>query len=104
MAQITSSREASQPIRERTGGSTFKNPTGGSAWKLIEAAGWKGRALGPAMFSPLHANFLINTGAATADDLETLAETVRGEVKQRSGVELEWEIRRLGVAARVVTR
>ncbi len=98
MAEITASREASQPIRERTGGSTFKNPSGQSAWKLIEEAGWKGRPLGAAMFSPLHANFLINTGAATAADLETLAETVRAEVKRRSGLDLEWEIRRLGVA------
>jgi UDP-N-acetylmuramate dehydrogenase len=99
MAQITSSREASQPIRERTGGSTFKNPDGQSAWRLIEETGWKGRALGGAMFSSLHANFLINTGEAMAADLETLAETVRAEVKKRSGLELEWEIRRLGTAS-----
>ncbi len=102
MAEITASREASQPIRERTGGSTFKNPSGRSAWKLIEDAGWKGRPLGPAMFSPLHANFLINTGEATAADLEKLAETVRAEVKTRSGLELEWEIRRLGAGPQEV--
>ncbi len=100
MAKITVSREASQPIRERTGGSTFKNPPGHSAWELIDQAGWRGKPLGPAMFSPLHANFLINTGEARASDLETLAETVRAEVGERFGVALEWEIQRLGVATK----
>ncbi len=100
MVEITTSRESSQPVRERTGGSTFKNPVGQSAWRLIEQAGWRGKRIGPAMFSDLHANFLINTGEATAADLEALAETVRGEVRQMSGVELEWEIRRLGEGGR----
>ncbi|MHB8528832.1 MAG: UDP-N-acetylmuramate dehydrogenase [Caulobacteraceae bacterium] len=96
MKEITGRRQATQPIREKTGGSTFKNPPGLSAWRLIEEAGWRGRPLGGAMFSPLHANFLINTGEATAADLETLGETVRAEVAARSGVALEWEIKRVG--------
>jgi len=81
MEEITARREASQPIREKTGGSTFKNPPGDSAWRLVDAAGWRGRAFGDAMFSPLHANFLINGGEATAADLEGLGEAVRAEVK-----------------------
>lgn len=96
MAAITSRREESQPIREKTGGSTFKNPEGHSAWKLVDAAGWRGKLFGGAMFSPLHANFLINTGEATAADLEGLGETVRAEVKEKLGVTLEWEIKRIG--------
>ena len=96
MTAITSRREASQPIREKTGGSTFRNPVGHSAWKLIDEAGWRGRRMGGAMFSPLHANFLINTGDATAADLEGLGETVRSDVREKSKVSLEWEIRRLG--------
>ena len=75
IADITTSREASQPIREKTGGSTFKNPPGDSAWRLVDAAGWRGRPFGGAMFSPRHANFLINTGAASAADLEGLGES-----------------------------
>jgi len=98
MAEITARRQETQPIREKTGGSTFRNPPGESAWKLIDAAGWRGRALGGAMFSPLHANFLINGGAATAADLESLGEAVRADVRARSGVELEWEIKRIGRA------
>jgi UDP-N-acetylmuramate dehydrogenase len=98
MAAITSRREESQPIREKTGGSTFKNPEGHSAWKLVDAAGWRGKLFGGAMFSPLHANFLINTGEATAADLEGLGETVRAEVKDKLGVTLEWEIKRIGRA------
>jgi UDP-N-acetylmuramate dehydrogenase len=96
MAAITARREASQPIREKTGGSTFKNPPGDSAWRLIDAAGWRGKPFGGAMFSPRHANFLINTGIATAADLETLGETVRADVAAKFGVGLEWEIKRIG--------
>jgi UDP-N-acetylmuramate dehydrogenase len=96
MAEITARREETQPIREKTGGSTFKNPPGHSSWKLVDEAGWRGRLFGGAMFSPLHANFLINTGEATAADLEGLGEAVRADVKARTGVELEWEIKRIG--------
>ena len=96
MTEITARREASQPIREKTGGSTFKNPDGHSAWKLVDGAGWRGKLFGGAMFSPQHANFLINTGEATAADLENLGETVRAEVKRGSGVDLQWEIKRIG--------
>ena len=97
MTEITGRREASQPIREKTGGSTFRNPPGHSAWKLIDEAGWRGRKQGGAMFSPLHANFLINTGAASAADLEELGERVRADVLSTAGVSLEWEIKRLGM-------
>ncbi|MDR3513841.1 MAG: UDP-N-acetylmuramate dehydrogenase [Caulobacteraceae bacterium] len=96
MDEITARREASQPIREKTGGSTFKNPEGDSAWRLIDAAGWRGKPYGGASFSGQHANFLINDGTATAADLEGLGETVRADVKARFGVELEWEIKRIG--------
>ncbi|MDP3746936.1 MAG: UDP-N-acetylmuramate dehydrogenase [Phenylobacterium sp.] len=96
MAEITSRRETTQPIREKTGGSTFKNPPGQSSWKLVDAAGWRGKAYGGAMFSPLHANFLINAGEATAADLEGLGEAVRADVKAKLGIELEWEIKRIG--------
>ena len=101
MDAVTEKREASQPIREKTSGSTFKNPDpevsgGRSAWQLIDAAGWRGKPIGGARFSERHCNFLINDGTATASDLETLGETVRGEVKAMSGVELEWEVRRIG--------
>jgi UDP-N-acetylmuramate dehydrogenase len=98
MAEITTRREASQPIREKTGGSTFKNPPGDSAWRLIDAAGWRGKPYGGAEFSQQHANFLINMNDATAADLEGLGETVRADVKARFGVELEWEIKRIGRA------
>ena len=101
MDEITRRREASQPIREKTGGSTFKNPEGHSAWKLVDEAGWRGRPFGGAMFSPQHANFLINSGEATAADLEGLGEAVRADVEARSGVRLEWEIRRIGRPASV---
>ena len=94
--EITASREASQPIREKTGGSTFRNPPGQSAWKLVDQAGWRGKPFGGAMFSPLHANFMINTGDATAADLEGLGEAVRGDVAAKTGVLLEWEIKRIG--------
>ncbi len=96
MEAITARREASQPIREKTGGSTFKNPPGHSSWKLVDDAGWRGRLFGQAMFSPLHANFLINTGEATAADLEGLGEAVRADVRTKFGVELDWEIKRIG--------
>ena len=96
MAEITARREQTQPIREKTGGSTFKNPPGHSSWKLVDEAGWRGKPYGGAMFSPLHANFLINTGEATAADLEGLGEAVRADVKARFGVELDWEIKRIG--------
>ncbi|MDP3488926.1 MAG: UDP-N-acetylmuramate dehydrogenase [Phenylobacterium sp.] len=94
--EITARRETTQPIREKTGGSTFKNPPGHSAWKLVEAAGWRGKPHGGAMFSPLHSNFMINTGEATAADLEGLGEAVRAEVAQKLGVSLDWEIKRIG--------
>lgn len=100
MEAITARREASQPIREKTGGSTFKNPPGHSAWTLVDAAGWRGRLFqvtgGGAMFSPLHANFLINAGEATAADLEGLGEVVRADVREKLGVQLDWEVKRIG--------
>jgi UDP-N-acetylmuramate dehydrogenase len=97
MDKITESREATQPIKSRTGGSTFKNPAGRKAWELIDAAGCRGLIVGGAQVSELHCNFLINLGSATAADIETLGETVRARVKENSGVELEWEIKRIGV-------
>ncbi|MBX3447851.1 MAG: UDP-N-acetylmuramate dehydrogenase [Parvibaculaceae bacterium] len=96
MNEITSSREATQPVRTRTGGSTFKNPEGHKSWQLIDAAGCRGLTRGGAQVSELHCNFLINTGEATASDLEELGEEVRARVKEASGVTLEWEIRRIG--------
>lgn len=96
MEAITARREATQPIREKTGGSTFKNPPGHSAWKLVDDAGWRGRLHGGAKFSELHSNFMINAEGATAADLEGLGETVRTEVLRRSGVQLDWEIKRIG--------
>ncbi len=96
MEEITARREASQPIREKTGGSTFKNPPGDSAWKVVDAAGWRGKPFGGARFSEQHANFLINGGEATAADLEGLGEAVRADAKAKLGVELEWEIKRIG--------
>jgi len=103
MAEITASREASQPIREKTGGSTFKNPVDAdgvkrSAWTLVDDAGWRGKLHGGAMFSPQHANFLINTGEATAADLEGLGEAVRADVLEKTGIDLQWEIKRIGRA------
>jgi UDP-N-acetylmuramate dehydrogenase len=98
MDKITESREATQPIKSRTGGSTFKNPPGHKAWQLIDAAGCRGLQVGDAQVSEMHCNFLINLGNATATDIETLGETVRRRVKENSGVELEWEIKRIGVA------
>ena len=98
MTDIKKKREASQP-RNRTGGSTFKNPPGNSAWKLVDEAGCRGLTIGGAQVSELHSNFLINLGGATAADIETLGETVRSRVKEHSGVTLEWEIKRVGVKA-----
>ena len=98
MEKITESREATQPIKSRTGGSTFKNPPGQKAWQLIDAAGCRGLKVGAAQVSPMHCNFLINLGGATAADIETLGETVRARVAENSAVELEWEIKRIGVA------
>lgn len=96
MEAITARREASQPIREKTGGSTFKNPEGHSAWKLVDEAGWRGKPFGGAQFSDLHANFLINANNASAADLEGLGEAVRADVLSKLGVSLEWEIKRIG--------
>ena len=98
MEEITQSREATQPIKSRTGGSTFKNPPGRKAWQLIDAAGCRGLKLGDAQVSPMHCNFLINLGSASAADIESLGETVRRRVKENSGVDLEWEIKRIGAA------
>jgi UDP-N-acetylmuramate dehydrogenase len=100
MEKITESREATQPIKNRTGGSTFKNPPGYKAWQLIDAAGCRGLAVGAAQVSELHCNFLINRGGAPAADHERLGETVRVRVRETSGVELEWEIKRIGVERR----
>jgi UDP-N-acetylmuramate dehydrogenase len=97
MAEVQNHRESAQPIREKTGGSTFQNPPGQSAWKLIDAAGCRGLRVGAAQVSEMHCNFLINTGAATGHDIETLGETVRTRVKENSGIELHWEIKRIGI-------
>ncbi|HEX5998074.1 MAG TPA: UDP-N-acetylmuramate dehydrogenase [Hyphomicrobiaceae bacterium] len=97
MNEVAAYREANQPVKERTGGSTFKNPQGGSAWKLIDAAGCRGLKVGGAKVSELHCNFLINEAGATAEDIERLGETVRARVKATSGHELQWEIIRIGV-------
>ena len=96
MEAITARREQTQPIREKTGGSTFKNPEGKSAWRCVDEAGWRGRMYGGAKFSELHANFMINTGEATATDLEGLGEAVRADVKSQLGIDLQWEIKRIG--------
>jgi UDP-N-acetylmuramate dehydrogenase len=98
MEKITEAREATQPIKSRTGGSTFKNPPDKKAWELIEAAGCRGLAVGDAQVSEMHCNFLINRGKASAADIEALGEEVRKRVKKNSGIDLEWEIVRVGVA------
>jgi UDP-N-acetylmuramate dehydrogenase len=100
MDKITESREATQPIKSRTGGSTFKNPPDRKAWQLIDAAGCRGLEFGGAQVSQMHCNFLINRGGATAADIEALGENVRRRVKETSGVQLEWEIERIGIPAR----
>ncbi len=96
MDAVRAHRETVQPVREKTGGSTFKNPEGHSAWKLIDEAGCRGLMMGGAQMSPLHCNFMINTGQATAYDLERLGELVRQRVYETSGILLEWEIKRIG--------
>ncbi|GAB5506931.1 MAG: UDP-N-acetylmuramate dehydrogenase [Rhizobiaceae bacterium] len=96
MDAVQNHRETVQPIREKTGGSTFKNPPGGSAWKVIDDAGCRGLLIGGAQVSPMHCNFMINTGTATGYDLEYLGETVRARVLEHSGIKLEWEIKRVG--------
>jgi UDP-N-acetylmuramate dehydrogenase len=98
MNKITESREATQPVKTRTGGSTFKNPPGQKSWQLIDKAGMRGFAVGSARVSEMHCNFLINEGGATAAQIEELGETVRRRVKETSGVDLEWEIKRIGEA------
>ncbi|MDJ0931154.1 UDP-N-acetylmuramate dehydrogenase [Breoghania sp.] len=97
MDVVVAHRERAQPIREKTGGSTFKNPPDNSAWKVIDAAGCRGLTVGGAQMSEMHCNFMINTGEASALDLEMLGETVRAKVVENSGIRLEWEIKRLGV-------
>lgn len=97
MDRIAAEREASQPLRSRTGGSTFKNPEGDKAWRLIDEAGCRGLTLGGAQVSEKHCNFLLNLGEATSAEIEALGEVVRERVKDKSGVTLEWEIQRIGV-------
>ena len=97
MDRIATAREESQPLRSKTGGSTFKNPAGHKAWALVDEAGCRGLQLGGAQVSEKHTNFLLNTGDATSDDIEALGEEVRRRVKEKSGIELEWEIQRVGV-------
>ncbi|MFO1123322.1 MAG: UDP-N-acetylmuramate dehydrogenase [Hyphomicrobiales bacterium] len=98
MDKITESREATQPVKSRTGGSTFKNPQGHKSWQLIDQAGMRGFAIGPARVSEMHCNFLINEGGATAGQIEALGEAVRSRVKATSGVDLDWEIKRIGLS------
>jgi len=97
MDEVQNHRETVQPVREKTGGSTFKNPEGTSAWKEIDKAGCRGLRVGGAQMSEMHCNFMINTGNATGHDLETLGETVRAKVYENSGIRLHWEIKRLGL-------
>ena len=99
MEAITARRETTQPIREKTGGSTFKNPEGKSAWRCVDEAGWRDKLFGGAKFSELHSNFMINTGDATAADLEGLGEAVRADVLTQQGIDLHWEIKRIGKPA-----
>ena len=99
MEKITESREATQPVKSRTGGSTFKNPPGEKSWQLIDKAGMRGFSVGPAKVSDMHCNFLINEGGATAAQIEELGETVRARVKASSGIDLDWEIKRIGIPA-----
>jgi UDP-N-acetylmuramate dehydrogenase len=98
MEAITTRRETTQPIREKTGGSTFKNPEGKSAWQCVDEAGWRGKLFGGAKFSELHSNFMINADNATAADLEGLGEAVRTDVLRDQGIDLQWEIKRVGKA------
>ncbi|HSO47963.1 MAG TPA: UDP-N-acetylmuramate dehydrogenase [Rhizobiaceae bacterium] len=96
MDAVQHHRESVQPVKEKTGGSTFKNPPGHSAWKLIDEAGMRGARIGGAQMSPMHCNFMINTGGASAHDLEKLGESVRAKVLENSAIQLEWEIKRIG--------
>ncbi|MDQ7019730.1 MAG: UDP-N-acetylmuramate dehydrogenase [Robiginitomaculum sp.] len=96
MDEITARREASQPIREKTGGSTFANPDGHKSWQLIDAVGGRGRQVGGAQMSEQHCNFMINTGHASAADFEALGEGIRDDVRKQSGIDLRWEIKRVG--------
>jgi UDP-N-acetylmuramate dehydrogenase len=96
MDRISASREASQPLRSKTGGSTFKNPDGHKAWALVDEAGCRGLTLGGAQVSEKHTNFLLNLGDATSAEIEALGEEVRRRVKEKAGVDLEWEIQRVG--------
>jgi UDP-N-acetylmuramate dehydrogenase len=98
MEELSANREASQPIKSKTGGSTFKNPPGHKAWALIDEAGCRGLRIGDAQVSEKHTNFLINLGEAKAADIEALGEEVRKRVKAKSGIELEWEIKRVGLS------
>lgn len=102
MDRIAAEREASQPLRSRTGGSTFKNPEGRKAWRLVDDAGCRGLRCGDAQVSEKHCNFLLNLGQATSADIEALGEEVRARVKAQSGIELEWEIQRVGMAKKGV--
>ena len=97
MDRIAASREESQPLRSKTGGSTFKNPPGHKAWQLVDEAGCRGLQLGGAQVSEKHTNFLLNLGEATSADIEALGEEVRRRVKDKAGIELQWEIQRVGV-------
>ena len=99
MNEVQTHRETAQPIREKTGGSTFKNPPGHSAWKLIDAAGCRGLRVGGAQVSEMHCNFLINTGNATGHDIETLGRNRASTREKNSGIELHWEIKRIGIPA-----
>jgi UDP-N-acetylmuramate dehydrogenase len=96
MDAVQHHRETVQPVKEKTGGSTFKNPPGHSAWKLIDEAGMRGARIGAAQMSEMHCNFMINTGGASAHDLEKLGESVRAKVLEKSAIQLEWEIKRIG--------
>ena len=97
MDAVQHHRETVQPVKEKTGGSTFKNPEGTSAWKEVDAAGCRGFMVGDAQMSEMHCNFMINTGSATGTDLETLGESVRARVLKNSGIRLHWEIKRVGL-------
>jgi UDP-N-acetylmuramate dehydrogenase len=99
MQAITDQRSSTQPVNTRTGGSTFKNPPGRAAWKLVDEAGCRGLVVGGAQVSPMHTNFLVNLGSATSHDIETLGETVRERVRNHCGIDLEWEIKRVGLPA-----
>ena len=104
MNVLVEQRESTQPVKSKTGGSTFKNPPGQKAWELIDRAGCRGLMVGAAQVSEKHCNFLINTGDASAADIEALGEEVRRRVRESQGVSLEWEIKRIGVSAAAEVR